>query len=83
MLIRWWEHSQKDVTDGQTDWTIHRAAWSQLKNKIASHEQISYNLEHQLLLCQMPHTSINVTILKPTWGIEKCNHRIAEHITLK
>ena len=36
MMIRWWEHSQKDVTDGQTDrhtdWTIHRAAWSQLKN---------------------------------------------------
>ena len=43
MMIRWWEHSQKGVTDGQTDrrtdgrtdrqtdWTIHRAAWSQLK----------------------------------------------------
>ena len=35
-MIRWWEHSQKCVTDGrtdrQTDWTIHRAAWSQLKN---------------------------------------------------
>ena len=41
MMIRWWEHSQKGVTDrqtdgrtdGQTDWTIHRAAWSQLKNE--------------------------------------------------
>ena len=39
MMIRWWEQSQKGVTDGQTDgrtygrrdWTIHRAAWSQLK----------------------------------------------------
>ena len=39
MMIRWWEHSKKGVTDGQTarqtdrqtDWTIHRAAWSQLK----------------------------------------------------
>ena len=35
VMIRWWEHSQKGVTDGQTDrrtdWTIHRAAWSQLK----------------------------------------------------
>ena len=35
MKIRWWEHSQKGVTDGrtdrQTDLTIHRAAWSQLK----------------------------------------------------
>ena len=38
MMIRWWEHSQKGVTDRQTDRqtdgrkiTIHRAAWSQLK----------------------------------------------------
>ena len=43
MMIRWWEHSQKGVTDGRTDGqtdrqtdrqtenTIHRAAWSQLK----------------------------------------------------
>ena len=43
MMIRWWEHSQKGVTDrqtdgrtdrrtdGRTDWTIHRAAWSHLK----------------------------------------------------
>ena len=35
MMIRWWEHSQKGVTDrqtdGQTENTIHRAAWSQLK----------------------------------------------------
>ena len=35
MTIRWWEHSQKGVTGGRTDrrtdWTIHRAAWSQLK----------------------------------------------------
>ena len=43
MMIGWWEHSQKGVTDRRTDgrtdgrtdrrtdWTIHRAAWSQLK----------------------------------------------------
>ena len=35
MMMRWWEHSQKGVTDRQTDrqWenTIHRAAWSQLR----------------------------------------------------
>ena len=43
MMIRWLEHSQKGVTDrqtdrrtdrrtdGRTDWTIHRAAWLQLK----------------------------------------------------
>ena len=41
MMIRWWKHSQKGVTDRQTDGqtdrqtekTIHRAAWSQLKNQ--------------------------------------------------
>ena len=39
MMIQWWEHSQKGVTDGRTDGqtdrrtenTICRAAWSQLK----------------------------------------------------
>ena len=34
-MIRWWEHSEKGVTDGQTDgrtdWSVLRAAWSQLK----------------------------------------------------
>ena len=34
MMVRWWEHSQKGVTDGRTDWTIHRAAWSQLKSQV-------------------------------------------------
>ena len=46
MMIGWWEHSKKGVTDrrtdGQTDgrtdrrtdWTIHRAAWSQLKTEV-------------------------------------------------
>ena len=48
MMIRWWEHGEKGVTDrrtdGQTDgrtdrrtdWTSHIAAWSQLK--IPSHQ---------------------------------------------
>ena len=35
MMIQGWEYSEKGVTDRQTDrqtdWTIHRAAWSQLK----------------------------------------------------
>ena len=39
VMIQWWEHSQKGVTDRRTDrqtdrrtdWTICRAAWSQLK----------------------------------------------------
>ena len=34
-MMQWWEHSEKGVTgrqtDRQTDWTIHRAAWSQLR----------------------------------------------------
>ena len=39
MMIRWWKHSGKvwqtdGRTDRQTDWTIHRAAWSQLTSKI-------------------------------------------------
>ena len=37
MMIRWWEHSQKGVTDrhtdGQTENTVHRSAWSQLKKQ--------------------------------------------------
>ena len=37
MMIRWWEHGEKGVTDGrtdiQTDWTSHIAAWSQLKTR--------------------------------------------------
>ena len=44
MMVRWWEHGEKGVTDGRTDrrtdrqtdrrtdWTSHIAAWSQLKN---------------------------------------------------
>ena len=40
IIIRWREHSKKNVTDGQTDrrtegqtdWTIHRDAWSWKKN---------------------------------------------------
>ena len=43
MMIQWWEHGEKGVTDrqtdrrtdrrtdGRTDWTSHIAAWSQLK----------------------------------------------------
>ena len=41
MIIRWRQHSEKGVTDGQTDgrtdWTLHRAAWSQLKVHGASY----------------------------------------------
>ena len=40
MMIQWWEHSEKGVTDRQTDGRadrrtepFHRAAWSQLKKR--------------------------------------------------
>ena len=52
MKIRWWEHSQKGMTDGQTDRrtenAIHRAAWSQLK--INSHSLSSTTLKQCRLL---------------------------------
>ena len=45
VMIQWREHSQKGVTDRQTDrrtdWTIHRAAWSQLKMKMKLSELVS------------------------------------------
>ena len=48
MMIRWWEHSQKGVTDrqtdGQTENTICRAAWSQLKR---CHRQTDRQTERQ------------------------------------
>ena len=38
VMIRWQEHGEKCVTDGQTDgrtdWSVLRAAWSQLKISI-------------------------------------------------
>ena len=40
MMIRWWEHGEKGVTerrtDGRTENTICRAAWSQLKKNKAN-----------------------------------------------
>ena len=60
MMIRWWEHSQKErcgrQTDGQTKNTICRAAWSQLKKNNKSkgthpqcfhyHANPQANMEH-------------------------------------
>ena len=43
MTIRWWEHSEKGVTDRQTDWAIHRAAWSQLKMLVLTSISINSN----------------------------------------
>ena len=51
MMIRRREHSEKGVTDGRTEWTIHRAAWSQLKIYMGQ-KQVSYvlwNISWQML----------------------------------
>ena len=64
VMIRWWEHGQNGVTDGrtdrQTDWTIHRAAWSQLKNV-----HVSYNC---LVVCLMNSAAWSNSELCPKWG---------------
>ena len=53
MMIGWWEHSQKGVTDGQTDgrtdWTIHRAAWSQLKMQHFVHQINELNIFEEFI----------------------------------
>ena len=44
MMIRFGEHCQKGVTDGQTEIAILKAAWSQLKNNQNRH------IKHENLL---------------------------------
>ena len=55
MMIQWWEHCQKDVTDGQTDrqtdWNIHRVAWSQLQT-CKGHSSDVKTWESYIVLCQ-------------------------------
>ena len=56
MMIRWWEHGEKGVTDGRTDGqtdgqtenTICRAAWSQLKKR--QQKLMNYS-QRNVLLC--------------------------------
>ena len=50
MMIQRWEHSQKGVTDGQTDWTSHISAWSQLKNSLRPTNHINQILFPNMLL---------------------------------
>ena len=46
MTIWWCEHCDKGVTDertdGQTDWTSHSAAWSQLKRPLVFAHRVGY-----------------------------------------
>ena len=54
MMIRWWEHGEKGVTDGRTDrrtdgrtdWTSHIAAWSQLKSWLPHSFTRIYDIAH-------------------------------------
>ena len=46
MMIRWWEHSQKGVTDRRTENTICTAAWSQLKRIEHRYHATSSSMHH-------------------------------------
>ena len=60
--VRWWEHSEKGVTDGRADgrtdkqieWTIHRAAWPQLKTQ---HDTIKQYLMKRKLSFIVRHSN--------------------------
>ena len=64
MMIRWWEHGEKGVTDRQTrgrtdgrtdrqtDWTSHIAAWSQLKTIGHLFYAISRFGHHFIAICE-------------------------------
>ena len=73
MMIRWCQKGVTDrqtdrqtyihidrQTDGRTDWTIHRAAWSQLKIEIVancgSKSKMPVNFAHKS--CTVPHEEI-------------------------
>ena len=68
MMIRWWEHSQKGVTDGRTDGeterqtenTICRAAWSQLKTTTAHHHSNNHPADFlwEALKLRLPTTIV-------------------------
>ena len=79
MMIRWWEHSQKGVTDrrtdGQTDRqtenTICRAAWSQLKSSPYTHTHTH---------TQDLNLTITVTLSLTHWG--RVTHICVDSLTI-
>ena len=81
MMIRWWEHSQKGVTDrrtdgqtdGQTENTICRAAWSQLKN-IRGHKikGILWNITKNITRSGQSYNEYICQVWSQTVCIEMC-----------
>ena len=83
MMIRWWEHSQKGVTDrrtdGQTDRqtenTICRTAWSQLKTIGHLFLATSSYMHHFIIICEFKlelqsgngQFGSNSTIFRAVW----------------
>ena len=67
MMIPWWEHSEKGLTDRrtdrQTDWTIHRAAGSQLKKK----KQYIYLKNNSVTATKSPVSHRAVFLSLKTW----------------
>ena len=70
MMIRWWEHGEKGVTDGRTDrrtdWTSHIAAWSQLKTSprmCPNRHSPDYPIEDSVNRHSIPHRH-TVTVTK-------------------
>ena len=56
----WKFHSEKGVTDRRTDWTIHRAAWSQLK-------QVSFKKEVGVMVIDLVFWLTVCLILKMSY----------------
>ena len=83
MMIRWWEHSEKGVTnrqtdggtDGRADWTIHRAAWSQLKIMTSKNNRAPVLCYVKLSALFQSHQSIQtwVTVRKCWIRVKICN----------
>ena len=66
MMIGWWEHGEKGVTDGQTDWTSHIAAWLQLKTPMPS------MLSHvDKVPKEINKRIVKIIITRQIWGIWK------------
>ena len=90
MMIRWWEHGEKGVTDGQTDGrtdgqtdrqtenTICRAAWSQLKTKGHLFHAISSFVHHFLPIGEfkLELQSGNAKLGQIQWFVEPCDLEI-------